>query len=268
MYNHPVYSALPPSPTLQNHSNKRGEGDHKQQPDKCQRRPPAIRASRVLRREEDFAGRQFMEAARGSPVHRQMAADGKFAPAPVAARQHGVGRLLRDDASGQFPWAFPDDFSDPTRPSRPQRDTIARALHLAGGAVTAHFGLNATALRLRQLQHTIQSSAATKKTNAQTPPTIRFMERVSLVVWRVFFMEWLVGAVAYFIVIHLNPVRWRNAVQGFVRIAISPATKKGRLAPSFFLPGAKIISSPGRLLFSSDQPGQRLFHHLPSDPEL
>ncbi len=220
------------------------------------------------RREEDFSGRCLMETTRRSPVHRQMAADGKFAPAPVAARQHGVGRLLRDDASGQFPWAFPDDFSDPTRPSRPQRDTIARALHLAGGAVTAHFGLNATALRLRQLQHTIQSSAATKKTNAQTPPTIRFMERVSLVVWRVFFMEWLVGAVAYFIVIHLNPVRWRNAVQGFVRIAISPATKKGRLAPSFFLPGAKIISSPGRLLFSSDQPGQRLFHHLPSDPEL
>ena len=35
---------------------------------------------------------------------------------------------------------------------------------------------------------TIQSSAATKKTNAQTPPAIHFMERVPLVVWCVFFM--------------------------------------------------------------------------------
>ena len=219
------------------------------------------------RREEDFSGRCLMETTRRSPVHRQMAADGKFAPAPVAARQHGVRRLLRDDALRQFPRAVPDNFPDPTRPARPQRSAIARTLHLAGDAVP-----RTSASMPPPCDHasrsTRQSSAATKKTNAQTPPTICFMERVSLVVWRVFFMEWLVGAVAYFIVIHLNPVRRRNAVQGFVRIAISPATKKGRPYAFLFLAGAKIISSPGRLLFSSDQPEERLFHHLPSGPEL
>ena len=106
------------------------------------------------RREEDFSGRRLMQAAtRRSPVHRQMAADSKFAPAPVAGRQHGVWRLLRDDALRQFPRAFPDNFPDPTRPARPQRGAIARTLHLAGDAVAAHFGLNATALRPRQPQH-------------------------------------------------------------------------------------------------------------------
>ena len=130
---------------------ERDEGGGKQRRDEHLCRPPATRAGRMPRREEDFAGRRLMQAACRSPVHRQMAADGKFAPAPVAGRQHGVRRLLRDDALRQFPRAFPDNFSGLARPARPQRDAIARALYLAGGAVAALFRFDAAALRTRNV---------------------------------------------------------------------------------------------------------------------
>ena len=151
------------------------------------------------RREEDFSGRCLMETTRRSPVHRQMAADGKFAPAPVAARQHGVRRLLRDDALRQFPRAA--QIISPTRHVQPVHSAAPSRAHCTWRAMPCP---RTSASMPPPCDHTsrstIQSSAATKKTNAQIPPAIHFMERVPLVVWCVFFMEWLVGAVAYFIV--------------------------------------------------------------------
>ena len=127
---------------------ERDEGGGKQRRDEHLCRPPATRAGRMPRREENFARPSTL----GRPIHRQMAGDGKFAPAPVASRQHAVRRFLPDDARGQFPLTFPNNFSGGTRPARPQREAIARTLHLVGDAVTAHFGLNAATVRQRQPQ--------------------------------------------------------------------------------------------------------------------